>query len=208
AAYLDEPARVTPAQMDRWCKQFDSWAVCDTVCFALFDRTPYAFDKVHAWAVREEEWVKRAAFALLAGVALHDKGPIEAELVKALPRCEAAATDGRNFVKKGVSWALRTIGARDHALHAKVTALAAELAKREDAASRWVGKDVLRDLDRPAIAERLAAKQAKAEAKQAKAEAKQAKQAKHAKAGAKPAKAGAKPARAGAKPAKATTKAR
>lgn len=165
AAYIGEPARVTPAQMDRWAKQFDNWAVCDTLCFALWDRTPHAFAKIHAWAAREDEWVKRAAFALLAGVALHDKGPIDAELEQTLPLCEAAATDGRNFVKKGVSWALRTIGTRDHALHAKVTALATKLAKRDDAPSRWLGKDVLRDLERPLVAKRLAVKAAKGEKK-------------------------------------------
>src|SRR5687767_8205591 len=89
ASYVDEVDRVTPAQMDRWCAEFDSWAVCDTVCFALFDRTPHAFAKVEQWHTREEEFVKRAAFALLAGVALHDKGEIDAELVRCLPYCEA-----------------------------------------------------------------------------------------------------------------------
>jgi 3-methyladenine DNA glycosylase AlkD len=164
AAYVGEPAKVTPAQMDRWAKQFDNWAVCDTLCFALWDRTPHAFAKVHAWAMREDELVKRAAFALLAGVALHDKGPNDDELATTLPLCEAAAPDARNFVKKGVSWALRTIGTRDHALHARVVALATKLAKRDDAPSRWVGKDVLRDLERPLVAKRLAAKAAKKKA--------------------------------------------
>jgi 3-methyladenine DNA glycosylase AlkD len=162
AAYVDEPEKVTPAQMDAWCEAFDNWGVCDTITFVLFDRTPFAFDKIHAWATRDEEFVKRGAFALLAAVALHDKGPIESKLEKTLPLCAAAATDDRNFVKKGVSWALRTIGMRDRALHGKVIALAEKLAAKSDAAARWIGKDVLRDLQRPLVAKRLAAKAAKA----------------------------------------------
>jgi 3-methyladenine DNA glycosylase AlkD len=162
AAYVDEPALVTPAQMDAWCEAFDNWAVCDTITFSLFDRTPFAFDKIHAWAIRDEEFVKRGAFALLAAVALHDKSPIEDKLAKALPLCKAAATDPRNFVKKGVSWALRTIGMRDRALHTKAIALAEQLAARTDATARWIGKDVLRDLQRPLVAKRLAAREAKA----------------------------------------------
>lgn len=162
AAYVDEPDRVTSAQMDRWCEAFDNWAVCDTITFVLFDRTPYAFDKIHAWAIRDEEFVKRGAFALLAAVALHDKAPIEDKLVKALPLCKAAATDARNFVKKGVSWALRSIGMRDRALHTKVIELAEQLAAKPDATARWIGKDVLRDLQRPVVAKRLAARAAKA----------------------------------------------
>jgi 3-methyladenine DNA glycosylase AlkD len=161
AAYVDEPDRVTSAQMDAWCEAFDNWAVCDTITFSLFDRTPFAFDKIHAWATRDEEFVKRGAFALLAAVALHDKAPIEDKLAKALPLCAGAATDGRNFVKKGVSWALRTIGVRDRALHAKVMALAEQLAATADTTARWIGKDVLRDLERPLVAKRLATKAAR-----------------------------------------------
>jgi len=162
AAYVDEPAQVSPAQMDAWCEAFDNWAVCDTITFSLFDRTPFAFDKIHAWATRDEEFVKRGAFALLAAVALHDKAPIEDKLAKTLPLCKAAATDARNFVKKGVSWALRTIGIRDRALHTKVIALAEQLAATTDATARWLGKDVLRDLQRPVVAKRLTARATKA----------------------------------------------
>jgi 3-methyladenine DNA glycosylase AlkD len=172
AAYVDEVDRVTAAQMERWVKDFDNWAVCDTLCFALWDRTPFAFDKIMSWAKRDEEFVRRAAFALLASVALHDKGPIEKQLLATLKLCERVAADDRNFVKKGVSWALRTMGTRDEALHAKVIALATKLAKRTDRTARWVGTDVLRDLNRPLVAKRLAAKAATAKAATAKAKAK------------------------------------
>lgn len=156
AAFVGEPARVTVAQMNRWCGDFDNWAVCDTVTFHLFDRTPHAFGRIEAWRDRREEFARRAAFALLAAVALHDKTVANAALLRTLPWCEAAATDARNFVKKGVSWALRTIGARNHELHAATISLARKLAASADAPSRWIGKDVLRDLERAVVARRLA----------------------------------------------------
>ncbi|MBA3456415.1 MAG: DNA alkylation repair protein [Deltaproteobacteria bacterium] len=156
AAYVEEAERVTPAQMDRWCAGFADWSVCDTVCFAVFDRTPHAFAKIEQWHTRPEELVKRAAFALLASVALHDKRDIDDELVRCLPFCATAASDQRNFVKKGVSWALRTVGVRNAALHAKVIALATRLAASVDSPPRWIGKDVLRDLERPLVAKKLA----------------------------------------------------
>ncbi|MGE0396227.1 MAG: DNA alkylation repair protein [Kofleriaceae bacterium] len=161
AAYVAEAAKVTSAEMDAWCAAFDNWAVCDTLCFALWDRVPFAWDKIEAWASREEEFVKRAAFALLASVALHDKGDIDAKLAKAIGACERAAGDKRNFVKKGVSWALRTIGSRSGALRDKAIESGKKLAKSSDATERWIGNDVVRDLERPLVAKRVAAKDAK-----------------------------------------------
>jgi 3-methyladenine DNA glycosylase AlkD len=146
ACFVDDPALVTPPQMDRWCRDFDSWAICDTACFHLFDRTPYAFAKVDAWADRPEEFVKRAAFALLASVALHDKTSPDAPFSRALALIAEAATDDRNFVKKAVSWALRSIGKRNPVLGRAAVTLATRLAASENKATRWVGKDALRDL--------------------------------------------------------------
>jgi 3-methyladenine DNA glycosylase AlkD len=145
-AFVDEPARVTPAQMDRWCRDFDNWGICDTLCFHLFDRTQHAWEKIEKWAGRREEFVKRAAFALLASVALHDKKAADAPFIRSLPLIEQAAADERNFVKKGVSWALRGIGKRNAALNAAANKLAKRLAGSPNAAARWVGKDALRDL--------------------------------------------------------------
>ena len=99
-AFVDDPARVTPAQMDRWAKDFDNWAICDTLCFHLFDKVPHAWGRITAWSRRREEFVRRAAFALIAGVALHDKKALDAPFMIA-PADERAATDNRNFVKKG-----------------------------------------------------------------------------------------------------------
>jgi 3-methyladenine DNA glycosylase AlkD len=158
ASYVGEPERLTPAGMDRWCRDFDNWAVCDTVCFALFDRTPHAFAKVRAWAGRRAEFQRRAAFALLASLAVHDKEAGDASFTKCLPLIEEAAADERNFVKKGVSWALRGVGHRNAKLHAAAVSLARRLAESQQPAARWVGKDALRDLTRPLVLRKVRAR--------------------------------------------------
>ena len=155
AGFVDEPALVTAAQMERQCRDFDNWAICDHLCFHLWDRTPHAFAQVSKWARRREEFVKRAAFALLASLALHDKAAGDAPFLACLPLAERAATDERNFVKKGVSWALRGIGMRSLALHTAVMSLAERLVGSGDPAAAWVGRDVRRDLARPLVTRRL-----------------------------------------------------
>jgi len=145
ASLVAEPSRVTPAEMERWARDFDNWAVCDTMCFHLFDRTPHALDRIANWAVRREEFVKRAAFALLASVALRDKKAADEPFLKCLPLIETAAGDERNFVKKGVSWALRGIGKRNARLRAAATEIARRLAESDQLAARWIGKDALRE---------------------------------------------------------------
>jgi 3-methyladenine DNA glycosylase AlkD len=154
-AYVADPAALTPAQMDRWCSGFDNWGICDTLCFALFDKSPHAWNKVHAWANKKNEFERRAAFALLASLAGHDKTSPDDRFLKSLPLIAKAATDERNFVRKGVSWALRGIGHRSLALHTAAMSLATQLSTSQDATERWLGKDVLRDLKRPAVLARL-----------------------------------------------------
>jgi 3-methyladenine DNA glycosylase AlkD len=158
ASYVDDPARVTSPQMDRWCRDFDNWGICDTVCFALFDKTPHAWTKVAKWSGRRDEFVKRAAFALLASLALHDKRSGDKPFLDSLRLVERAAADERNFVKKGVSWGLRSVGRRSAALHAAALEVARRLAASPAPAARWVGKDTLRDITRPAVTRRLASR--------------------------------------------------
>jgi 3-methyladenine DNA glycosylase AlkD len=148
ASFVDEPERVTPTQMDRWCRDFDNWGICDTVCFHLFDRTPHAFRKIEQWAGKRGEFEKRAAFALLACVALHDKHARDDVFVRCLPLIEAAASDDRNLVKKAVSWALRAVGRRNDVLRIAAVDVAQRLAASTNSAERWAGKDALRDLRR------------------------------------------------------------
>lgn len=153
AGYVDEPERVTAAQMDRWCRDFDNWAICDSVCFALFKRVPFAWDKVRAWAVKKGEFEKRGAFALLwalAGSADEDEPFFEA-----LPLIEAAAWDERNFVKKSVNMALRAIGKRSVALNKAAAAMAKKLVKSGDATATWIGKHALKELESEAVRKRF-----------------------------------------------------
>jgi 3-methyladenine DNA glycosylase AlkD len=157
-AYVAEPRRVTAVQMDAWARDFDNWAVCDTLCFALWVRTPHAFAKIRQWATHRDEFVKRAAFALLASVALKDKESPDPPFLRCLKLIEKAARDERNFVKKGVNWALRGVGERNAALNAASVALARKLAASPDAAPRWVGKDALRQLESATVKRRLAKK--------------------------------------------------
>jgi 3-methyladenine DNA glycosylase AlkD len=147
-AFVDDPAQVTPAQMDRWCADFDNWGICDTICFHLFDRTPHAYRKVAAWKDKRGEFQKRAAFALLASLAGHDKKAPDAAFLEGLRFIEAAATDDRNFVKKAVNWALRRIGTRNAALRAAAIDVAARLSASSDRTARWVGADALRQLQK------------------------------------------------------------
>jgi 3-methyladenine DNA glycosylase AlkD len=155
AAFVDEPARVTPAQMDQWCRDFDSWGICDTVCFHLFDRSPHAWAKVKKWSRSRDEFVKRGAFALLACLALHDKEAVDDRFIAALPLIERAADDDRNFVKKGVSWALRLIGRRNRALNAEAVALSRRLASSSAPSARWIGNGAVKELTSALVVRRL-----------------------------------------------------
>lgn len=156
ASYVDDPAWVTPAQMDRWARDFDNWAVCDTICFALFDRSPHAWRKIEQWAPRRDEYVRRAAFALLASKTVHDKQADDSLFLHGLELIQTHADDERNFVKKAVNWALRSIGKRNTVLHTAAHETATRLAARKEPAPRWIGKDALRELNSASVLERLA----------------------------------------------------
>lgn len=146
ACMVDDPAQVTPQQMDAWRAGFDNWGITDTVCFKLFDQVPHAPAKVARWAGLNDEMGRRAAFALLACLALHGKtGEGDAFFLEGLALIEKAATDDRNFVKKGVNWALRAIGGtKSPALRAAARETAARLAAATDRTPRWIGRDALR----------------------------------------------------------------
>ena len=148
ACFVAEPERLSPAEMDRWCRDFDSWAIVDAACYQLFDRSPHAFGRVTAWARLPGEFQRRAAFSLIAGLAQHDRATPDGPFRRTFALIERHAADGRNFVKKGVSWALRGIGRRNETLHREALALARRLAASGHPAARWVGRDALRDLSR------------------------------------------------------------
>jgi 3-methyladenine DNA glycosylase AlkD len=156
AALVGDPQRVTRRQMNAWAASFENWADCDTVCFKLFDRTPFAWEKVRPWAASPREFVRRAGFVLMACLAAHDKAAPDKNFLALLPLIEKGARDERNFVKKGVNWALRAIGRRNRALNAAALAVAKRLASSDEAACRWVGKDALREFGSPKVRAQLA----------------------------------------------------
>jgi 3-methyladenine DNA glycosylase AlkD len=151
ASFLADPAKVTPAMMDDWCHDFDNWGTTDTACFTLFDRSPHAWKKAKQWVKRKPEFEKRAGFVLMACLAAHDKTAKDAAFTDFLPLIETGASDKRNFVKKGVSWALRHIGHRNAKLHAAAVKTATKLAASSNRTARWVGTDALKDLMRPLV---------------------------------------------------------
>src|SRR3990172_6128760 len=159
ACFVDDPAAVTEKQVEAWVRDFDSWDICDQATTSLFDQTKHAWPKASEWAARDEEWVRRAGFALMAGLAVHDRSAADRAFSRLLPVIERGAFDERNFVKKAVNWALRNIGKRNRALNAAAVACAERIraaANRRAGAerggdpgtrsARWVATDALREL--------------------------------------------------------------
>jgi 3-methyladenine DNA glycosylase AlkD len=157
ASFVGDPAKLTPAQMDRWCKDFDNWAFCDAMSFNLFDRTPHAWAKVVQWSSRRNEFEKRTAFSLLWSLTVHDKSAADELFKQGLALIEREAGDERHFVKKATNMALRAIGKRNRALNSAAVMLARRLANSKDAAARWVGTDALRELTSRGVTKRLKA---------------------------------------------------
>ena len=158
ASFVADPKQLTLAQMNAWCRDFDNWGTTDTACFTLFDRSPLAWKVVTPWTKQKGEFQKRAGFVMMACLAAHDKTAGDAAFMKFLPMIEKGASDDRNFVKKGVSWALRHLGHRNAKLHAAAMKTAMKLSKSENATERWIGKDALRDITRPAVRNKVRAK--------------------------------------------------
>lgn len=145
AALVDVPGEVTREQMNAWVKEFDSWDVCDQVTTSLFDLTSIAPGIVFEWAEREEEFIRRAAFSTIAGLAIHNKTMSDEEFEAYFPLIRKYSTDPRNFVRKAVNWALRNVGKRNPQLFVKCFALAEELSHSEDKTARWIGSDAVRE---------------------------------------------------------------
>jgi len=161
AFLIGDPSKVTEAQMERWAKDFDSWAVCDGCCSNLFDKTPFAFSKALQWSKRKEEFVKRAGFVLMAALAVHDKKASDREFVRFLRAIVRGSADGRNFVKKGVNWALRQIGKRNKKLNRLAIRTAEELRSLGSQSARWIASDAMRELKSAAVQRKLEVGQGK-----------------------------------------------
>ncbi|KKS89244.1 MAG: hypothetical protein UV63_C0021G0011 [Microgenomates group bacterium GW2011_GWC1_43_11] len=146
AGLIDDPKLVTSIQMDGWVRDFDSWDVCDQVCMNVFDKTAYAHQKAQSWTSHNPEYERRAGFALMAVLAVHDKKASDRDFLQFFPLIEKYADDERNFVKKAVNWALRQIGKRNANLCRHAMIIARKLKKRESKSARWIGSDAFREL--------------------------------------------------------------
>jgi 3-methyladenine DNA glycosylase AlkD len=155
AGMIGDPARLTEKQMEEWVKDIDSWDVCDQVCMNLFEKTELAWKKIIDWSLREEEFVKRTAFSLIACLAWHDKKAGDEKFIELLPVITRAATDERNFVRKAVNWALRNIGKRNLYLNQAAIDTAREIQRLDSRAARWIAADAIRELDSKAVQSRL-----------------------------------------------------
>jgi 3-methyladenine DNA glycosylase AlkD len=152
---IENPKEVSVEQMERWVRDFDSWDVCDQCCSNLFDKTQFAYEKAVEWSTRDEEFVKRAGFVLMACLAVHDKKAKDEALLRFLPIIKGGATDDRNFVRKAVNWALRQIGKRNLILNRKAVETATEIYQLNTKNARWIASDALRELNGEAVQKRL-----------------------------------------------------
>jgi len=155
AAMVGDPDKLTEEQMEDWVKGINSWDVCDQVCMNLFEKNQLAWRKIVDWAEREEEFVKRTAFSLIACLAWHDKKASDEKFIELFPVIIRGATDERNFVKKAVNWALRNIGKRNLNLNEAAINAAKEIKRLDSKAARWVAADAIRELESDAIQSRL-----------------------------------------------------
>jgi len=158
AALIAEPKRMTRRTMELWVKDFDSWDVCDQVVSNLFDKTSVAYELAFVWSVREEEYVRRAGYVMMAALAVHDKPASDRAFLDFLPVIVAGANDNRNFVRKAVNWALRQIGKRNLSLNQAAISCAQEIAGLDSNSAKWIAADALRELKDQKIQERLANK--------------------------------------------------
>jgi 3-methyladenine DNA glycosylase AlkD len=148
ASMIDDKKVVTEKQMEAWVVDFNSWDVCDQVISNLFVRTPYAWQKALEWVERDQEFVRRAGFAMMAYLAVHDKKAVDEKFLLFFPLIKTYATDERNFVKKAVNWALRQIGKRNVALNKHALVVAHEIRDIDSKAARWIAADAIRELSR------------------------------------------------------------
>jgi len=146
ATMVDDASQVTEAQMEAWVLDFDSWDICDQCCSNLFDKTPFALKKLMEWTFRDEEYVKRAGFVMMACLAVHSTNLPDTVFEGFLPVIVRESTDPRNFVCKAVNWALRQIGKRDMILYAKALEISRTLANSTDKTARWIGNDAVKEL--------------------------------------------------------------
>ena len=155
ACMIGDPAELTEEQMEDWVTDIDSWDVCDQACMNLFEKSQLAWKKIVDWSERDDEFVKRTAFSLIACLAWHDKKAGDEQFMELVPIIVREAADQRNFVKKAVNWALRNIGKRNLNLNLAAIDAAREIQQLDSNAARWIASDALRELESDAVRSRL-----------------------------------------------------
>ncbi|MCP4760345.1 MAG: DNA alkylation repair protein [archaeon] len=168
AGHIEELKYVDEKLMDEWVLGFDSWEVCDAVINALFHKTEFAYKKAVDWSNREEEFVKRAGFVMIATLAVHDKKSPDSTFIELLPLIKEKSIDERNFVKKAVNWALRQIGKKNLNLNKFAVKFGEEIQKLDSRSAKWIAADALRELKSEKIQTRLKEKERKLKKKQKK----------------------------------------
>ena len=159
ATMIDDPKLVTEAQMDEWAADFSYWEICDQCVANLFARTQYAWEKAVEWSTSEHDGTKRAAFVIMARLAVAEKKEPDERFEKFFPIIKEGSTDERNDVKKGVNWALRQIGKRNMPLNKKAVKLAREIQGLDSKAAKWIATDAIRELTDQKIVERIKRKE-------------------------------------------------
>jgi 3-methyladenine DNA glycosylase AlkD len=155
ATMIDDPKQVTEVQIESWTCDFNSWDICDQCCNNLFRKTKFAHAKAVELSSRDEEFVKRTGFVLMACLSVHDKKADDGTFVSYLPIIKREASDERNFVKKAVNWALRQIGKRNITLNREAIKVGEEISGMDSKAAKWVASDALRELRSEAVQKRL-----------------------------------------------------
>jgi 3-methyladenine DNA glycosylase AlkD len=155
AAFIADPKQITKSVMNSWVRDFDNWAICDGVCTHCFRYTPHAHELILSWSRQKEEFIRRAGFTMIATLTVHDKQSKNAVFLKYLPIIKKYSTDDRNFVKKAVNWALRQIGKRNSKLNSAAIKTAKEIQKIRSSSAKWIAADALRELQSPAVHQRL-----------------------------------------------------
>lgn len=155
ACMIEDPEMVSSAQMNEWALEFDYWEICDQCCMNLFSKTKFAYEKIFEWGKHEEEFVKRAAFSLLAVLAVHDKKQSDEQFEQYFPLLISASTDNRNFVKKSVNWALRSIGKKNSSLNKSSIDLAEEILAINTKSSKWIASNALKELRSEKVRKKL-----------------------------------------------------
>lgn len=161
ATMIADPNNISEVDMEVWVSEFYSWDLCDQCCKNLFEKTKYAYSKSAEWCERDQTFTKRAGFVLMARLAVSDKDRDNKIFESFLPTILKHSNDSRNFVKKSVNWALRSIGKRNSYLNKKALLLSKEILLLDNKSSQWIANNAIKELTSEAVINRINTKDKK-----------------------------------------------